>query len=70
MFRHSVQKLKSLLPRSRRREDSVSDEAEEVDMIEFEGTKGSEGDHRGEAYDDEDDEGPRPGHGHVGCSQQ
>ena len=40
-------------------------------MIEFEGTKGSEGDHRGEAYDDDDDdEGPPRGHSHVGCSQQ
>lgn len=51
--------------------ESVSEDAEEVDMIEFEGTKGSEGDHRGEAYDDnDDDEGPPRGHSHVGCSQQ
>ena len=49
----------------------ASEDAEEVDMIEFEGTKGEDGGHRGEAYDSSDeDEGPRGGHSHVGCSQQ
>ena len=53
------------------REETPSQDAEEVDMIEFEGTKGEDGSQRGEAYDSSDeDEGPRGGHSHVGCSQQ
>ena len=49
-----------------------SEDAEEVDMIDFEGTKGEEGGVRGEAYgsSDEEDSGRRGGHSHVGCSQQ
>ena len=65
----SLQVLASLLPPPPPVEPAV--DAEEVDMIEFEGTKGDEGDHRREAYNDSDDEdGPRV-HSHgMGCTQQ
>ena len=40
-------------------------------MMEFEGTRGSDDSHRGEAYDDTDEEdGPGMGGHRVGCSQQ
>ena len=69
-FAPRSQKLVSLLPK-KRAIVSPSEDAEEVDMIELEGTKGAEGDHKGgEAYDDSDDEEGQRGHSHMGCTQQ
>jgi hypothetical protein len=42
---------------------------EEVNMMEYEGTRGSDDSHRGEAYDDSDEDDGMGGH-RVGCSQQ
>ncbi|CAI7999211.1 DnaJ homolog subfamily A member 2 [Geodia barretti] len=63
-------KLEELLPRKRQSEELL-EEAEEVDMIDFEGTKGEDGGLGGEDSSDEEDSGRRGGHhNHVGCSQQ
>lgn len=65
----NLKKLESLLP-SRPDEPPISEDMEDVNMMEFEGTRGLGDDsHRGEAYDESDDEDGPGGH-RVGCSQQ
>lgn len=61
------QKLEALLP-AKPDEPVVDTEAEEVDMIDFEGTRGAE-DSRREAYHDSDDEEEGVGT-RMGCSHQ
>ena len=61
------QKLEALLP-SKPDEPVVDNEAEEVDMIDFEGTRGAEGGQK-EAYHDSDDDDDEP-RGGMGCAHQ
>ena len=61
------QKLEALLP-SKPDEPVVDNEAEEVHMIDFEGTRGAEGSRR-EAYHDSGDEDDEP-RGGMGCAHQ
>ena len=61
-----LQELESLLP-DKPVEPKVGDEAEEVNMIDYESTRGVGGSQR-EAYDDSDDDEPS-GH-RVGCAHQ
>ena len=63
----SLQKLESLLP-SRPDEPVISEDMEEVNMIEYEGTRGGEDGHK-EVYDESDEEDIAGGH-RVGCAHQ
>ena len=64
---HTPQKLEALLP-ARPDGPLISDDMEEVNMMEYEGTRGGEDGHR-EAYDESDDEDGGIGQ-RIGCSHQ
>ena len=65
---HTHQKLEAFLP-SKPGEPSLGPDVEEVDMVDFEGTRGAEGRSR-EVYADSDDEDYHGGGQRVGCSHQ
>ena len=72
MYMHThTQELEGLLPTRPDEVEINEEEAEEVDMIESEGTRGVEGSGRRDAYDSDDDDDDGMGGGHrMGCSQQ
>ena len=69
LFMCTLQKLEKLLPKRPKVDIPMGDDVEEVDLVEFEDTRGGRG--RREAYDDDDDDDE---HGHGGprvqCAHQ
>ena len=65
-----LQALESLLPQRPRTEIPTGEDVEEVNLTDFDGTRGGPSGSRGEAYNEDDDDEEHGGQPRMQCAHQ